>query len=111
LACADCNAKNAKFKLGLFVWPVLKMNCQIREDQMAFPENQNIKALAIGLAGAALTSALIDQLVLSRKVERDDMLRVMDDARRQLHRMSTQDGFREASAFLGRWRDNLPKVD
>jgi hypothetical protein len=82
-----------------------------RDDQMALPKDSNVTPAAMGLASASLISALVDELIHSRIVKRDDMLRVIANARRDLHRWSTQATFREASVFLDGIRDNLAKVD
>ena len=78
---------------------------------MTLPKDQNVTPTGMGLAGVSLISALMDELIRKRIVDRDDMLRVIASARGDLHKWSTQGAFREASIFLDGIGENLAKVD
>jgi hypothetical protein len=79
--------------------------------KMALPRDSNVAPAAMGLVSASLIAALMDELIHSQIVKRDDMLRVISNARGDLHRWSTQGAFRDASVILDGIRDNLAKVD
>jgi hypothetical protein len=78
---------------------------------MALPPDKGVSPSSMGLVGAVLITALIDELIHSQIVQRDDMIRVIANARRDLHRLSTQGPFREAIALIDSIRDGLAKVD
>jgi hypothetical protein len=52
---------------------------------MALPPDKGVSPSSMGLVGAVLITALIDELIHSQIVQRDDMIRVIANARRDLH--------------------------